>query len=565
MTQQQPDALMSYTRFDDEHNGTALTIFCERLSGEVRAHTGQPFHIFQDIKDIKLGQQFEQRIDQALETTTFFIPILTPSFFKSTFCRYELERFLQREVHLGRNDLILPVYYIPVSALEDPTKRANDPLAETIAARNYIDWRKLRFESFDSPKVRRKLAEIAEEIADTLERPASAFKPVMPIVPASSPLTLNPASLQSHRQANASSIKFRSSRDKQSLHGRSIPRLSHSKQMTGLVISRLMRYSQRTVLPPNLVLILIITLLSFGILVFNLGTNLRTLRSGVYNPLGEQFWPISIPSISGIPVNKTEQVLELVQIPADPFLIGSHDGDPVADITEKSQHELTLDTYWISKTEITNTQFRAFVEGDGYSNPNYWTDSGWGWREEENIVQPLYWDDTEWNGAEQPVVGVSWFEAVAYTRWLSTQTGHEYRLPTEAEWEKAARGPNGLIWPWGNEWAVENCNCEGTIGRTVPVGSYPYGASPYGLLDMAGNVWEWTATKQGKGYPFMLEDEWTEMYLAGDFERMLRGGSWYSEQRSVRGAIRHFDDPRNRYSDVGVRLASDFLPPGRDE
>lgn len=152
-----------------------------------------------------------------------------------------------------------------------------------------------------------------------------------------------------------------------------------------------------------------------------------------------------------VPIGNTGQVMEFVEIPAGPFLMGSHVGDPVADDDEKPQHELTLPTYWMGKTEVTNAQFRPFVEGDGYTNQDYWTDVGWAWREEAGITTPCRWDDAEWNGADQPVVCVSWFEAVAYARWASAQTGQELRLPTEAEWEKAARGPSGFIWPWGNE------------------------------------------------------------------------------------------------------------------
>jgi formylglycine-generating enzyme required for sulfatase activity len=274
--------------------------------------------------------------------------------------------------------------------------------------------------------------------------------------------------------------------------------------------------------------------------------------------------PASEPGIVAVPIGTTDQVMEFVEIPAGSFLMGSHVGDPVADDDEKPQHELTLDSYWIGKTPVTNAQFRPFVEGDGYTNQDYWTEAGWQWKEEEGIVQPRFWDDTEWNGDDYPVVGISWFEAVAYARWVSAQTGEELRLPTEAEWEKAARGPEGLIWPWGNEWVAGRANSEDArIGKTTPVGSYPDGASPYGVLDMAGNVWEWTATKWRKDYPYTLEDEWTEAYLAGDAVRMIRGGSWMDEQRHVRGANRNFSDydPHDRVRNNGLRLASHSLSP----
>ena len=255
---------------------------------------------------------------------------------------------------------------------------------------------------------------------------------------------------------------------------------------------------------------------------------------------------------------------ELIPIPAGPFLMGSSDTDTQADSDEKPQHSLELPDYWIGKTEVTNAQFRPFVAGDGYTNKDYWTKAGWDWREAEKITKPALWDDPQWNGDTQPVVGVSWFEAVAYCRWLSAQTGHEFRLPNEAEWEKAARGTDGRIWPWGNTWEVGRCNSkEAGIGKTTPVGQYPNGASPYGVLDMAGNVWEWCATKWGKPYPYQIEDEWQDAYLEQDVSRIWRGGSWYFEQKLVRGAYRVVSgNARYRLSDRGLRVASRSPLPG---
>lgn len=164
-----PAALMSYTRFDDDQTGRYLSELGAWISREVEAYTGLPFPIFRDTQDIAWGQHWEQRISDSLDAVTFLIPILTPGFFKSQWCREELERFLQREAQLGRNDLILPVYFIHIPALEKLDLRERDPLMQTIAARQRTDWRDLRFESFDSPQVRRTLARMAEQIADALD------------------------------------------------------------------------------------------------------------------------------------------------------------------------------------------------------------------------------------------------------------------------------------------------------------------------------------------------------------------------------------------------------------
>ncbi len=249
----------------------------------------------------------------------------------------------------------------------------------------------------------------------------------------------------------------------------------------------------------------------------------------------------------------------LVHVPAGPFLMGSSNSDRLADGDEQPQHTLTLPDYWIGQTEVTNAQFRPFVEGDGYTNRSYWTADGWAWKEELRRTQPYYWDDARWNGDNQPVVGVSWFEAVAYCFWLSAQTGHPFRLPTEAEWEKAARGPNGRIWPWGNRWEAGRCNSDELgLGRTSPVGSFPNAGGDYHIYDMAGNVYEWCATAWQKPYPYTVEDEWRAAYLERDESRVLRGGSWALEQKYARGAYRsnYLARTDNYDNDVGLRVAS---------
>ncbi|MCW5206388.1 right-handed parallel beta-helix repeat-containing protein [Desulfobulbus sp. F5] len=165
-----PLAFLSYVNLDDQHEQGRLTQFRERLSGEVRMQTGEPFDIFQDKKDIALGQPWEERINDSLDATTFLLPIITPAFFKSTACRAELERFLKREKELGRSDLILPVYYVTCPVLSDKAKLELDPLAKIIAARQYVDWRPLRFKPFDSEQVCETLAKMAQQIVAALER-----------------------------------------------------------------------------------------------------------------------------------------------------------------------------------------------------------------------------------------------------------------------------------------------------------------------------------------------------------------------------------------------------------
>ena len=162
------------------------------------------------------------------------------------------------------------------------------------------------------------------------------------------------------------------------------------------------------------------------------------------------------------------------------------------------------------------------------------------------------------DGDNHPANYVSWDDAVTFCRWLSQESGKMVRLPTEAEWEKAARGTDGRLYPWGNELPTDRlCNFGGRVRWTTPVGKYsPYGDSPYGCVDMSGNVWEWCSTVwQEKAYSFQVQDEWTEAYLKQKGDRVLRGGSWSHIVEKVRCAVRLRNPTNYGYGYYGVRVA----------
>ena len=217
---------------------------------------------------------------------------------------------------------------------------------------------------------------------------------------------------------------------------------------------------------------------------------------------------------------------EMVLIPAGEFRMGS---DPKVDKgafdDEQPQHRLFLPDYYLARTPVTNAQYLPFVQAAGQQAPQHWQ-GGKPPRGKE----------------EHPVVNVSWDDALAYCRWLAQATGKPYTLPGEAEWEKGARGTDGWIYPWGNRWDAARCNSsEGGKGDTTPVGAYPRGASPYGLLDMAGNVWEWTRSLWGRGYPYNPDDGREDLEAGG--ARVVRGGAFGSDTRRVRCAFRNWFIP----------------------
>jgi len=214
---------------------------------------------------------------------------------------------------------------------------------------------------------------------------------------------------------------------------------------------------------------------------------------------------------------------EMVFIPAGTFIMGDTHGD--GDSDEKPTHQVTLEAFWLDRAEVTNVQFARFIQASGYSAQVEWQKHA--------------------SGKDQhPVVEVTWHDALAYCRWA------DKRLPTEAEWEYAARGTDGRKYPWGNTFESSRGRFS---GGTAPVGSYPSGASPFGVLDLAGNVWEWTSTLY-KPYPYVATDGREDTNVSE--RRVHRGGSWGSNPPgNLRSAYRSRDEPTGRYIFLGFRCA----------
>jgi hypothetical protein len=178
----QPAAFVSYVRFNDQHDDGWVSQFCELLSAEVRVQSGEEFPIFQDRKDIAWGQNWKKRINETLDSVSLLLAIMTPSFFYSSACRGEVARFVEHERQLGRDDLILPVYYVSAPQLDNPEQGEADELVRVLRSRQFADWRKMRFVPLTSPEGRRAIAELATRMRDTFWRsPAqSAESPPQP-------------------------------------------------------------------------------------------------------------------------------------------------------------------------------------------------------------------------------------------------------------------------------------------------------------------------------------------------------------------------------------------------
>lgn len=246
--------------------------------------------------------------------------------------------------------------------------------------------------------------------------------------------------------------------------------------------------------------------------------------------------------------------MEMVYIPAGQFTMGSDDGEP----DEGPAHEVYLDAYWMDLTEITNKMYALCVDS-GNCKPPLETNS---YTHTTYFGNPLF--------ANYPVIFVNWDMANAYCQWAGA------RLPTEAEWEKAARGKKGLAYPWGDEWDVQkikrlnfadknnpelalDMSVDDGYRDTAPVGSYPAGKSPYGIYDLAGNVWEWVADWYDPNYYLdsPLNNPTGPTGPTQDISmRSMRGGGWVAANEAVFLTYnRHGVEPENYSSSIGFRCA----------
>ena len=228
------------------------------------------------------------------------------------------------------------------------------------------------------------------------------------------------------------------------------------------------------------------------------------------------------------------QEADMLLVPAGEFIMGEQTPAP----DRLPQQTNNLPVFYIDPYEVTNSQYEQFILADGYQNSNYWSEAGWQFITGNQIDRPLGLERALYNAPNQPVVGVSWYEVQAYAKW----TGK--RLPTETEWEKAARGTDGRTYPWGNEMDWKRVGYHLLNQRTWEAGSYPAGKSPYGVHDCASNVAEWAADTQNQtdsDHPL----------------RVTRGGAWGAIRFEMQCTHRAFEKPEYRGLRIGFRCAQD--------
>jgi formylglycine-generating enzyme required for sulfatase activity len=235
--------------------------------------------------------------------------------------------------------------------------------------------------------------------------------------------------------------------------------------------------------------------------------------------------PIDIDDVCVEPTTK----MRLLWVRGGSFMMGSEEDEPDAGDDERPRHLVELRGFWLAETPVTNAQYAEYVKADG------------------DAREPRYWRDRGLSGRDQPVVAVSWQEARAFCAWLSRESGWIITLPSEAQWEYAARGKDGRRYPWGNDPPDETRACFGlrtSTGRTAPVGQYPHGRGPFRHLDLAGNVWEWCRDAGDDPSAYARAEAWSEVDpVIEDLDaklRVCRGGGWYDPAHALRTARRSF-------------------------
>ncbi|MFD7998979.1 ergothioneine biosynthesis protein EgtB [Streptomyces mirabilis] len=257
-----------------------------------------------------------------------------------------------------------------------------------------------------------------------------------------------------------------------------------------------------------------------------------------------------------------------VLVPGGPFTMGTST-EPWALDNERPAHRREVPPYFIDTTPVTNAAYQAFIEDGGYDTERWWSPEGWSHIRSHGIEAPLFWRReggqwlrrhfgvTEVVPPDEPVLHVNWYEADAYARWAGR------RLPTEAEWEKAARhdpaAGRSTRYPWGDaDPTPEHANLGQRHLRPAPAGSYPAGASPLGVRQLIGDVWEWTSSDLHPypGFAAFPYKEYSEVFFGPEY-KVLRGGSFAVDQVACRGTFRNWDYPIRRQIFSGFRTARD--------
>jgi formylglycine-generating enzyme len=520
----QNKAFLSYAHQDNKDG--RITQFREHLEALIKQFTGQEFSIFQD-KQIDTGDIWEKRIIQELDDSSVLIAILTPTFFNRDWCRREVKTFLDKYEKAGVDPILIPIYWLNTPLINTPDALKDHPIASRVVRHQYDDWTKLFRKSLSDDEVRSRLIDVAEKIIQKVEQ-AKPFL-VGPAPKEPEPLTLTPKPVSTVRPRVLTPTA----------------RLDILSAPPGAVITvngtLLTESFYEAALPTGILsqeIEVIVSASGYIAQEWDI-----TLVAGTPCPLDATLikLPVAVvkprtpaplkPKVFTPPLTIEDYTAQMIPIPAGEFLRGS---DALPDQTP--QTKITLKAFSIGIVPVTVAMYEEFCKTGKAKMPD----------------GPSF--DPKWEKKTHPMVNLTWDEAKFYA------TANGLLLPSEAQWERAARGTDGREYPWGKDWDSTKCQCSkstgGDSGGTAPVGSYPGGASPDGVLDMAGNVWEWCED--------WYQEDWYSKAAKSDPPgpeggeyRVLRGGSWRNNVPAIfRCAYRNGNRPGIRSSSRGLRLVS---------
>jgi formylglycine-generating enzyme required for sulfatase activity len=502
----QPIGFWSYTSSDDQHSDGRLSQLRRLVARELQLLIGQRplVDIFQDVAAIAHGADWAEKIYQALDRSSFLIPIVTPGFLQSEWCCKEVIRFRQREEALGRNDLIFPFRYISIDDADpdDPADCHDPAVFRLLASRQRFDFSPLRFHDPRDREVATQIAALARSVRAALRAGGTSRAGGMNVEPAA-PSSSTPADPASESVRTPQATRATAPTNAPPAAGLSGDRESKSPPTRG---SRPNRPA-----PPSAQLNRLIPLTR---------------------------WRDRIP---GLPEDVCP---EMITLPAGRFSMGAPEFETASVDDERPKRMVTVPLFALGRCAVTFAQWDAALAAGA------------------NL--PIS-DDEGWGRGDRPVINVSWKDAQAYCAWLNQRLGLTsglYRLPSEAEWEYACRAGTTTPFSFGDTISTGQANYDGsgTYGRgtkgeyrkrTVPVGSLL--ANAWGLHEMHGNVWEWCEDEYGP-YPDHPTDA-SPLQHGNEMPRVLRGGSWFNYPRVLRSALRDRNAPEDRDHDVGFRVA----------
>jgi formylglycine-generating enzyme required for sulfatase activity len=505
----------SYSREDDEAFRGSLSALRDAIQRDLSAQLGRTrrsFRLWQDQEAIAPGQMWESRIAEAVEEAVFFIPIVTPRAVASKHCKFEFESFLAREQALDRNDLVFPIHYILVPSLMDEGEWRDDAVLSNVAKRQYVDWRTFRYVPVDTPAFGQAIDQFCGKIAEALRR-----RWISPEERRQLEAEAKRRAEEEERVRQEVEAKPVSQEQERRRHEEALAK-KRPERVLGEVSARVRAQSERKQVEEH-----------------------ERLQKGALANVGPLMAAQERALKPGDSFKEGADCPEMIVVPAGRFVMGSPEGQGPLD--EHPPHWVTIaKPFAVAKFALTFDEWDACAARGGCrSDVN---DNGFG-------------------RGRHPVINVSWDDAQAYVKWLSSISGKPYRLLSEAEYEYAARAGSQTKYPWGDDVKLNGqamANCKGCGGqwdgkqKTAPVGSFP--ANAFGLHDMIGNVWAWTEDCWNASYQGAPADgsPWT----SHDWSRhVVRGGSWGDVPDRLRSVNRHQGGTATgvRRDNLGFRVA----------